>query len=442
MNSADAITHALATIMLAGGLDVESAVERSSQLLGRRYRWLKTLALRVRTAFIEQTRPRHRDVKDFIDRDRGFCRAIDKYELEVVDLSVAHPAMFPVPQAAGWELPVINSGSELADWLGITIGELEWFADCYQLGYKRNRPRLRHYHYRILAKRWGQVRLIESPKPRLKQLQRIVLNEFIERIPPHEAAHGFRKGRSITSFAAGHVGRRVVLRLDLRDFFATIRFGWVAALFRTVGYPETVADLLAGLCTNAAPGDVWDQAGLKPADPESREVRWRYAERHLPQGAPTSPALANLCAYRLDCRLAKLAETAGAVYTRYADDLAFSGDVGFVRSIKRFRIHVAATILEEGFRLQDRKTRIMRRGVRQRLVGLVVNEHLNIPRADFDRLKATLTNCIRLGPNSQNRSGHPDFHGHLDGRVSYVEMVDPQRGRKLRALLDQIVWHG
>ena len=165
-----------------------------------------------------------------------------------------------------------------------------------------------------------------------------------------------------------------------------------------------------------------------------------YFQPHLPQGAPTSPALANLCAYRLDCRLAGLAAAAGAVYTRYADDLAFSGGEEFARRVKRFSTHVAAIAMEEGFKVHHRKTRIMRRGVRQHLAGIVVNDRANVRRSDFDRLKATLNNCARHGPEAQNRESHPEFRLQLKGRVSFVEMVNPARGRKLRAIFERIEW--
>ena len=171
-----------------------------------------------------------------------------------------------------------------------------------------------------------------------------------------------------------------------------------------------------------------------------REARALYSRPHLPQGAPTSPALANLCAYRVDCRLAGLAKSAGAQYTRYADDLAFSGGEAFERCVERFRTHVAAILREEGFSVHHRKTRIMRQGVRQHLAGLVANRRMNIMRAGFDRLKAILTNCVRLGPESQNRDAHPYFRAHLEGRVGFVESINPGRGRRLRAILEQIRW--
>src|SRR5262249_45914045 len=147
-----------------------------------------------------------------------------------------------------------------------------------------------------------------------------------------------------------------------------------------------VADLLGGLCTNATPRDVWQGQGLdSPTSPTSvREAQTLYRRIHLPQGAPTSPALANLCAYRLDCRLSGLAKSVGARYTRYADDLAFSGGEEFDRCVERFLIHVAAILLEEGFAAHYRKTRIMRQGVRQHLAGLVANQRVNVMRRDFD----------------------------------------------------------
>jgi hypothetical protein len=214
----------------------------------------------------------------------------------------------------------------------------------------------------------------------------------------------------------------------------------VQAFFRTAGYPDAVADLLGGICTNAAPRRMWKTLG-KGLDPLAMaEARALYAFRHLPQGAPTSPALANLCAYRVDCRLTGLADAAGATFTRYADDLAFSGGAEFARGVERFALRAAAILLEEGFAVHHRKTRLMRQGVRQYLAGLVTNEHINVVRADFDRLKAILTNCVRHGAESQNRDGHPAFRMHLVGRVGFVEMVNPVKGARLRKIFERIEW--
>jgi hypothetical protein len=371
--------------------------------------------------------PRRREVVQFLRHDSGLRRArlLHGEEIQVAARLVTPPRMNPAAVAAAWNLPTIETPGDLADWLALSPSELDWFADLKALGYKQANPPLRHYHYRVLTKSDGNVRLIEAPKPRLKYIQQRILAGILDRVPPHAAAHGFVKGRSVQSFAAPHVGQRVVLRMDLRDFFPSIHGARVQTLFRTLGYPEAVADLLGGLCTNAAP------RGVGPP---------LYAAPHLTQGAPTSPALANMCCYRADCRLLGLAESAGAQYTRYADDVAFSGGDDCDRRVERFAAHAAAILMEEGFAVHHRKTRIMRPGVRQHLAGLVANQRLNVPRDDFDRLKAILTNCLRHGAASQNREDHPDFRAHLEGRVGYVESVNPTKGQRLRAILQRISW--
>jgi hypothetical protein len=436
------LLRALARALLAGEPTVELLTYRCSRTLGKSFRWLRPLTERYLKNFGAGTRPRQRDVVQFLRSDSGFKRARSKYfgELFVHQWLTEPQGMRPVMAAESWDVPAIESVSDLADWLGLDAGKLRWFADLKGLGYKKNGQRLRHYHYRILAKRFGSIRLIEAPKPRLKELQREILVWILEKIPPHPAVHGFVKGRSIQTFVAPHVRQRVVLRMDLRDFFPTVGGSRIQTLFRTLGYPETVADLLGGICTNATPLDVWGEiAGeLDPAC--VGEARRLYSRPHLPQGAPTSPALANICCYRLDCRLAGLAKSAGAVYTRYADDLAFSGGEELEKRVERFGIHVAAILREEGFSVHHRKTRVMRQGVRQHLAGLVTNQRINIMRSDFDRLKAVLTNCARLGPASQNREGRSRFRSHLEGRLAFVETVNPNKGKRLRAIFERIQW--
>ncbi len=352
--------------------------------------------------------------------------------------------MQPVAAARNWPVPQIESVGALAEWLQVTPTVLEWLADLKGLNHKKDAAKLRHYHYRILAKQSGNIRLIESPKPRLKQIQRRILDEVLSKVPPHGAVHGFVKERSIMTFAAPHTNKGLVLRMDLRDFFPSFIRARIQAMFRTMGYPESVADLLGGLCTTITPRDIWTRAAFGEDPLHLWESRWEtqavYFQPHLPQGAPTSPALANLCAFHLDCRLAGLAESTGVTYTRYADDLAFSGDKDFERRVLRFSSHVAAIADQEGFKVHHRKTRIMRQGVRQHLAGIVINQHMNIRRADFDRLKAVLTNCVRLGPDAQNRNAVSDFRLHLAGRVSFVEMINPAKGLRLRSIFEQINW--
>jgi hypothetical protein len=350
--------------------------------------------------------------------------------------------MQPVRAAANWIVPSILSAGDLANWLRLTISDLEWFADIKGLCSKNTSPQLRHYHYRAAVKRSGDVRLLEAPKARLKALQRQILTGILEQVPAHNAVHGFIKGRSIKTFVTPHAGKRVVLRMDLQDFFPSFRAARIQSFFRTIGYPESVADLLAGICTNSVPGDIWKRLSIEMDKAQVREARAFYARPHLPQGAPTSPALANLCAYRMDCRLAGLARSAGAEYTRYADDLAFSGDDSLEQRVERFSVHVAAILIEEGFTVQHRKTRIMRQGVRQHLAGLTANDHPNLKRSEFDCLKAVLTNCVRFGPVTQNHDSHPLFRAHLEGRVGFVEQINPAKAKRLRTIFEKIVWEG
>ena len=206
-----------------------------------------------------KTRPRHRDVVTFILRDPSFKRAWLKHSPELsLQQWVAEPQqMQPVAAARRWDIPAIASTGDLADWLWLDDGDLEWFADLKGLACRKNQSRLSHYHYRVLMKASGSMRIIEAPKPRLKKLQRQILAGILENIPPHPAAHGFLKGRSIKTFAAPHVGQCVVLRMDLRNFFPSFAASRIQTFFRTLGYPEPVADLLGGVCTNAAPHEVW-----------------------------------------------------------------------------------------------------------------------------------------------------------------------------------------
>lgn len=432
------LERTLAVAFLVGDLEVDGMVQRAARLLGRRYRWLRGLAERVCATYAGR-RPRLAALTEFIQSDSGYCRALERYDLEIEHFP-PRDEMTPIAAAQSWKIPQLTTVGELAAWLQLSVPELEWFAHARGRAGEGRSERLQHYRYRPVHKRFGQVRLIEAPKERLKAIQWQLLIEMLQPIPLHAAAHGFRSGRSIQSFASPHVGQQVVLKIDLQDFFPRICAAQVSAIFRTIGYPEAVADLLTGLCTNITPWSTWNDLATSISREERRRVEVLYGRPHLPQGAPTSPALANLCAYPLDCRLAALADASGGRYTRYADDLAFSGGAEFARSIKRFHILACSIVLEEGFAIHHRKTRIMRPSVRQQLTGLVVNERLNIRRADYDELKAILTNCVRHGPVSQNRAGHPDFRAHLLGCIAFVAQIHPARGEKLRAIWRQIKW--
>ena len=190
----------------------------------------------------------------------------------------------------------------------------------------------------------------------------------MDEVPVHPAAYGFVGGRSCVAGAAVHAGERVVIALDLKDFFLSAPIRRAQAMFRHLGYPHAVAWLLTRLCATATPRSVLDGAR------HEFETRKRFEAPHLPQGAPTSPALANLIAFRLDLRLARLARRFDANYTRYADDLAFSGDDGLLRNKQCLLDAIAEIVTDEGFALNPRKTRVMPAQARQRVTGIVVQQ--------------------------------------------------------------------
>lgn len=349
------------------------------------------------------------------------------------------PPVRPVPPAwlAALTLPALASVGALAAWLDEPVGALGWLADQWRLG-GEGQERLQHYHYRWVPKRSGGVRLIEIPKARLRRLQQKILREILDRVPPHPAAHGFRRGHSCVTHAALHAGQTVVIRMDLKDFFPGIQLSRIHALFAKLGYCASVAGTLARICVNRTHPSAFNDRQFGAA--LSWTERQALKSPHLPQGSPCSPALANLCAYRLDLRLSALAQSLGATYSRYADDLAFSGGAAFARCAERFHLRVAAIALEEGFQVHHRKTRLMRAATRQQVTGVVVNRHPNIARSDYDALKATLTNCVRHGASAQNRVQHPNFRAYLAGRIAYVKMVNAGRAAKLQRLFDAIAW--
>ena len=230
------LVNLLAKALVAGDTELDALVERATRILGHRWRWMRPLAVRYLKTFSKQTRPRYRDAYAFLQSDEGFDRAVRLHgrKLEIARWLQDSPTMLPVKAAENWSLPHIETTMELANWLQLTPGELEWFADLGALGYKRRNVQLRHYRYRVLQKDSGSVRLIEAPKERLKKLQQQVLSGILEQVPMHDAVHGFRKGRSIQTFCAPHVGRRIVLKMDLQDFFPSISGVQVASFVSDV----------------------------------------------------------------------------------------------------------------------------------------------------------------------------------------------------------------
>jgi hypothetical protein len=347
---------------------------------------------------------------------------------------IAQPVLPPLVVPG---LPALADEAALADWLGLDAGELVWLADAWSQEARRPEGPQRHYRYRWLARDYGSDRLIEMPKRRLRDVQRRIHLSLLRHITVHAAAYGFVRGRSAIDHARRHVGAAWVLRLDLSQFFCHVTRVRVRGVFALLGYAPGVAALLAALATNRVPTPVLDAA---PHRVRVWEERQRYLEPHLPQGAPTSPALANAVAFVLDVRLAALATTFGATYSRYADDLTFSHPRWSRTQASRCARMASEIAADCGFVVNPRKTLLMGAQHAQTVTGVVVNRHPNLARRDYDRLKAILTNCVRHGPTSQNREGRADFRAWLRGHVAYAQAVNPLRARKLLALYEAIAW--
>ena len=318
-------------------------------------------------------------------------------------------------------LPALHDANDLAKLLDVSREE---FDDAMRA------PR---YRLRSMAKANGNPRVLEIPPESLRVLQRRLLHRVLDQVRPHDAAHGFTRGRSVHTHAAPHVSRALVIRLDLADFFPSIRGARVFLLFRSLGYDVHMANLMTLMCVAQQTRAALRVAMRGASFDQVAAANERFGVNHLPQGAPTSPAIANLCAFALDVRLSAWAEAFGASYTRYADDLVFSGNAAFAARYREFIITARAIISAEGWRLNANKTRVMRASARQMFTGLVVNERLNVLRESFDQLKARVH---RFAMQAHAPQGETDECAVLLGHIAWLAQSHPARAAKLRAKVE------
>ena len=247
--------------------------------------------------------------------------------------------------SAHWNVPSITTLGALAHWLNIPVEHLDWY--CGQLKPAEIGSKLSHYHLVFIPKRDGSKRLLEVPKWELKQAQRYVLDGILEHIPTHPNSHGFQKNRSIMTYVKPHVAQQVIIKFDLQDYFLSATRTRTRSLFHLAGYPPRISQYLSHLCTHNLRGK--HHPSIK---------QWRYEQPHLPQGAPSSPAIADRLLFKLDVRLSKLAEKLNLNYTRYADDMAFSSARKMSKSqLSSFQTIVHKIIAEEGWTQSWENTR-------------------------------------------------------------------------------------
>ena len=437
---AAATASGLATALLAGPWRRKEMVRRVAVALGqaRAATWVGAMVGEVQTGYPQPPADRPRELARFLRTTRGWARGQDATPPPRVLRWEPRPTELAWSRAPVADLPDQAAVARLLD---VDAGELAWFADARGLERTAAEP-LRHYRWHVVPRPHG-VRLLAAPKPRLKEAQRRVLRHVLARVPVHDAAHGCVPGRSVRTAVAPHAGSPVVLRMDLEAFFASVAAERVRGLLLgPAGLPEPVAHVLTSLVTTVVPAPVWREVPV-PAGVEDRERHRRLGRQlavaHLPQGAPTSPALANLVCFRLDRRLAGLAASCGARYTRYVDDLTFSGGPAVGRD--RFADLVTRVVADEGFRVNAAKTAATSAARRQSVLGTVVNTRPTLPRRERDALRALLHNCAVHGWAGQTRGREPaTFRDHVLGRVAWAASLDPAFGARLHALAERVDW--
>jgi hypothetical protein len=210
----------------------------------------------------------------------------------------------------------------------------------------------------------------------------------------------------------------MVIKMDLKDCFPSIHYGRVRGLLISLGYSYPVATALAVLMT---------EAPRQPVEVAGTLYHAPVGPRVCVQGAPTSPGICNAVLMRMDRRLAGLARRQGFTYTRYADDLTFSGDDA---SKVKLLITVGSRIVrDEGFRVNREKTRVLRKARRQEVTGVVVNEQVGLSRKERRRLRAAIHQLGRRGQPDPARARH------LEGKLAYLQMLNPDQAAPLQAAL-------
>ena len=323
-----------------------------------------------------------------------------------------------------YNLPNFKDEAELAEAMGISVSELRFLA------FTRRTSRVSHYVRFSIRKKSGALRFIAAPMPRLKQAQSWILENILERVPLHRAAHGFRRGRSIVTNATPHVGAQVVINLDLKDFFPTVTYKRIKGVYRSLGYSEHIAVILALICSEPPV----DEVSLDGVD-----YYVRNGERLLPQGAPTSPAVTNIICRGLDARIMKAAEAMGFTYTRYADDITLSCPKAGREQIGRMLHRAHHIVKNEGFRIHPEKTRVFHKGRRQEVTGLVVNERVAVPKKTLKRFRATLYQIEKDGPAGKRWGHSNDIISAIEGFANFVNMVDPEKGAALKGRVARII---
>lgn len=309
----------------------------------------------------------------------------------------------------------------LAKAMNISLSELKF------LSFSRKVSTVNHYRKFYLPKKSGGKRLISAPMPRLKSLQYWILENVLGKIKVHPAANGFIANKSIVTNARLHIAKDVVINADVKDFFPSVHFKRVKGVFVKLGYSEKISTILSLICTESATEEV-------VLDGKNYFVQ--RGGRVLPQGAPTSPVLTNILCYKLDIRLQGIANKYNYSYTRYADDITFSGNENIIKA-EAVIWRIKKTLQDEGFTPHPDKIRIMRKGNKQEVTGVVVNKKLSIDRNQLRKFRAFLHTLQTKGADA-TKWGSSDVSSAVTGYVNYIKMIDPVKAKKFQLKVDDL----
>ncbi|MDX2306542.1 MAG: retron St85 family RNA-directed DNA polymerase [Microscillaceae bacterium] len=313
-------------------------------------------------------------------------------------------------------LPHVKDLLELSQLIQLSREELLWL--CYH----RQSARIDHYTRFQIPKRKGGFRTISAPKSKMRIAQKWVLENILSKVPVHESAMAFLEGKSIVDNAERHLHKNLLIRLDLKDFFPSIKFPRVKGLFKSFGYSPGMATIFALLCTDAM------RLGASLGD---KKYYVALGDRYLPQGSCTSPAISNIICRKLDNRLSKLAQSMGWTYSRYADDLVFSHEDKDAE-LKNILGLTKKIIADENFILNEEKTLVMRPHQRQTVTGIVVNhDELRISRRDLRRFRAFLHQYEQVGQQAMSEKLGKNAIQYGRGYLAFIQMVNPQQAEKI-----------
>lgn len=258
-------------------------------------------------------------------------------------------------------------------------------------------------------KKNGSKRWIDAPRKDLKRAQTNIMYNLLYKISPHKCAYGFVVGKSPAAGAKQHLNNKLVLMLDLHDYFPTINYGQIISAFYYI---------LKFLN---------DKEGKQFNIKEDSKILTALCSYHnvLPQGAPTSPALANIITKPMDDDLSTIADKNQITYTRYADDLAFSHEkLDF--NMDEFLAKVKVIIKTNGFTLNNKKTRVLRPHRRQSITGVVINDKLGVAKKYYKNTRAGVYNFNKNLQTYTNKQIQK-----LRGRIEWIRSIDPAKGQKL-----------